>query len=149
LLPEPERVMPVAPAAARAPMRWLWPGAAVALAAGLAIASWVVPKKPEPIPVQVVHAPPPLSPILPVEVLRPEPEVQAAAQPSVRSAMARTARPKRAVSNPKDYFLALDDEPIESGVIMRVAIGPGDAQADIVFDTGGRARAIRLVTNKY
>ena len=47
-LGEPEtalRSMPMPPRApSRPPLRWLWPGAAVALAAGLAIASFIVPK---------------------------------------------------------------------------------------------------------
>jgi hypothetical protein len=47
-----------------------------------------------------------------------------------------------------DYFLALDDEPIESGVVMRVGVDPGNLQADIVFGPDGRAHAIRLVSGK-
>jgi hypothetical protein len=42
-------------------------------------------------------------------------------------------------------FVALDDEPFESGVIVRMAVTPGKAQADIVFGPDGRARAFRLV----
>jgi hypothetical protein len=43
------------------------------------------------------------------------------------------------------YFVALDDEPFESGVIMRVGVKPGNVQADIVFGPDGRAHAFRLV----
>ena len=43
------------------------------------------------------------------------------------------------------YFVALDDEPFESGVIMRVDVKPGNVQADIVFGHDGRAHAFRLV----
>jgi hypothetical protein len=43
------------------------------------------------------------------------------------------------------YFVALDDEPFESGVIMRVDVKPGNVQADIVFGPDGRAHAFRLV----
>ena len=41
--------------------------------------------------------------------------------------------------------MALDDEPFESGVIMRVDVNPGNVQADIVFGPDGRAHAFRLV----
>ena len=41
--------------------------------------------------------------------------------------------------------MALDDEPFESGVIMRVDVKPGNIQADIVFGPDGRAHAFRLV----
>jgi hypothetical protein len=43
-----------------------------------------------------------------------------------------------------DYYLALDDEPIETGVVMRVALGPAEVPADVIFDQEGRARAIRF-----
>jgi hypothetical protein len=43
------------------------------------------------------------------------------------------------------YFVALDDEPFDSGVIMRVDVKPGNLQADIVFGPDGRAHAFRLV----
>ena len=57
---------------------------------------------------------------------------------AVRAACERTA-PEPA------YFVALDDEPFESGVIMRVDVKPGNVQADIVFGPDGRAHAFRLV----
>jgi hypothetical protein len=45
-----------------------------------------------------------------------------------------------------DYFLALDDDPIELGVVVRVALdGAAAVQADVVFDADGRPRAIRPV----
>jgi hypothetical protein len=68
--------------------------------------------------------------------------------PAVRPASAKVLRRKPSTSPEMDYFVALDDQPIESGVIMRMAIQPGNAQADIVFDPAGRARAIRLVSNR-
>jgi hypothetical protein len=46
---------------------------------------------------------------------------------------------------PSDPFIALDDEPIESGIVMRVEL-PGSTPADIVFSPDGRARAVRLVS---
>jgi anti-sigma factor RsiW len=131
----------------RTPSRWLWTGAAVALAAGLAIASLIVQKRQEAGP--TAQAPTPV-----VTPFVQAPPVQPVAQdpasvPVAQSAVVRTSPRKPTVKPGRDYFLALDDEPIESGVIMRVAIQPGNAQADIVFDPGGRARAIRLVSNKH
>jgi hypothetical protein len=45
----------------------------------------------------------------------------------------------------RQVFLALDDEPIETGVVIRVALGDAGIPADVVFGADGRARAIRLV----
>jgi hypothetical protein len=45
------------------------------------------------------------------------------------------------------YFLALDDEPFEVGVVRRVALGPEEVPADVVFGPDGRARAIRLLND--
>jgi predicted anti-sigma-YlaC factor YlaD len=148
-LPQPETTVRMRPMPSRAPSRalsrWLWPGAAVALAAGLAIASFTVQKRQE-LP-QVAQVAPNL-PAVPVEpVITALPETTPA--PTARAAVAKLPVRKRNAAASMDYFLALDDEPIESGVIMRVAVQPGNAQADIVFDPGGRARAIRLVSNKY
>jgi hypothetical protein len=143
-LPEFEPVAKMEPAPSRAASRWLWPGAAVALAAGLAIASLVLPRKQEQ-PPPVARIAPPVAAESPLEVVRPSEPV---ALPIARPSMVRSARSKRPVAAKQDYFLALDDEPIESGVILRVAVEPGKAQADIVFDPGGRARAIRLVSDK-
>jgi anti-sigma factor RsiW len=131
------------PMASRTPSRWLWTGAAVALAAGLAIASFIAQKPQEAGP--TAQAPPQVVPVEPVQPSLPE----VAPAPAAHSAVVRSSPRKSAAKPDRDYFLALDDEPIESGVIMRVAIQPGNAQADIVFDPGGRARAIRLVSNKY
>ena len=43
------------------------------------------------------------------------------------------------------YYLALDDEPIDTGVVMRVALDGTGIQADVIFDAEGRPRAIRTV----
>jgi hypothetical protein len=146
-LPEP-KIVPMRPVPARAPSRWLWPGAAVALAAGLAIASIVVQHRDDPAPVAVRNTPPVVR-----EPLTPEPVATGEIRPvttaqTARPAVAKVLRRKPAASPEMDYFVALDDQPIESGVIMRMAIQPGNAQADIVFDPAGRARAIRLVSNR-
>jgi hypothetical protein len=42
-------------------------------------------------------------------------------------------------------FVALDDEPIDTGVVVRVAVGPNQVQADVIVGPDGRARAFRLV----
>jgi hypothetical protein len=55
---------------------------------------------------------------------------------------------KRQPAKPRataDYYLALDDDPIETGVVMRVALGPAELPADVIFDQDGRARAVRLI----
>jgi hypothetical protein len=121
---------------ARTSGSWAWTGAAVALAAGLAIAAMVLPKQE---PRRVVQVPA----VVPQQVLPQEPAaLPVVAQPrTVASASVRKApRVQRA-----DPFIALDDEPIESGIVMRVEL-PGSTPADIVFSPDGRARAVRLVS---
>ncbi len=58
----------------------------------------------------------------------------------VRRAAARRARPA-----PVQYYMALDEEPIDTGLVMRVAL-PSGMQADVIVDGDGRARAIRPVS---
>jgi hypothetical protein len=116
---------------------WVWTGAAVALAAGLAIAAMLLPKRE---PVKMVQQPPVPAPQAtqqeqPVEI----PMVTASAVPR---AVPVARKPRRTAS--ADPFIALDDEPIESGIVMRVEL-PGSTPADIVFSPDGRARAVRLV----
>ncbi|MCU1232216.1 MAG: putative transrane anti-sigma factor [Candidatus Solibacter sp.] len=113
-----------------------WVGAAVALAAGMGIVAYLVPER----KVLVTTAPQPIA----------EPVSPAVTAPVREPAMA--VRPARNVTRPASRrvldagdFVALDDEPFESGVIMRVAVRPGKTQADIVFGPDGRARAFRLV----
>jgi anti-sigma factor RsiW len=125
-------------AAARATGSWLWTGAAVALAAGLAIAAMLIPKGE---PVKVTHTPPP-APAQEARVVPEGPAEIPVVAPTRPQAMAVARRPRRAVS--ADPFIALDDEPIESGIVMRVEL-PGSTPADIVFSPDGRARAVRLV----
>jgi hypothetical protein len=64
--------------------------------------------------------------------------------PVERPAPHRPRRARRAAQETA-YFVALDDEPFESGVIMRMDVKPGNVQADIVFGPDGRAHAFRLV----
>jgi hypothetical protein len=143
-LPAVERVTAVA--ARQVVVRRLWPAAAVAVAAGLAVASFVLPKRETAPPVARVVTPAPQA--RPVEVAPPDPAVVPVEQ-AARPVLVRSPKGARRPAASMDYFVALDNDPIESGVIMRMAIQPGNTQADIVFDPGGRARAIRLVSNKY
>jgi hypothetical protein len=57
----------------------------------------------------------------------------------------RTPRREQPEALEPGYFVALDNEPIESGIIMRVDVMPGNVQADIVLGPDGRARAFRVV----
>ena len=147
-LPEPEvetlHVPLRMPGRASSRPRIGWVGAAVALAAGLGIAAYVVPR-PQVNPVVTAVAPP----VVPAPVAVPQTVTVVTAPAGERSLAVRPARRLtrptiRPVVNAGD-FVALDDEPFESGVIMRVAVTPGSTQADIVFGPDGRARAFRLV----
>ena len=57
----------------------------------------------------------------------------------------KPAPPKTAqVARP---FIALDNEPIETGMVVRVAFGPDQVLADVIITPDGRPRAYRLVEN--
>jgi anti-sigma factor RsiW len=126
---------PVTARAARARTvgSWRWTAAAVAIAAGLALATLIVPKREAP-RTPVARVPVPL-PVAPPTVVAPPLEEPGPVEAAIR--------PRRRVER-AEPFLALDDEPIESGIVMRVTV-PGSTPADIVFSPDGRARAIRLV----
>ena len=141
LLPEWGAAMPGPASLARAPhRRRSWAGIAVALAAGLALAAYLLPDR---VPREaVVHpAPAPAPPLVAAAAAETAPSPAA---PAVPAAARRPRRARRAAPE-TSYFVALDDEPFESGVIMRVDVKPGNVQADIVFGPDGRARAFRLV----
>jgi hypothetical protein len=115
----------------------------VAVAACLALAVYLMPNR-QPreealvLPVRVpVAAPPPVAAT--AAAMTPAP-----VEPAERPAPRRARRVRASAPEP-DYFVALDDEPFESGVIMRVDVKPGNVQADIVFGPDGRAHAFRLV----
>lgn len=120
-----------------------WVGIAVAVAACLALAAYLLPER---ISRQVALAPPAPAPVLaapPVAVAA----IEIAPVPAVPAEAPLPRRPRRVRRPAPDpaYFVALDDEPFESGVIMRVGVTPGNVQADIVFGPDGRAHAFRLV----
>ena len=52
-----------------------------------------------------------------------------------------TVRPRRRTPQ-LQYFLAFDEEPIDTGTVMRVAL-EGGIEADVIVDASGRPRAIR------
>lgn len=57
--------------------------------------------------------------------------------------------PAPAVAQQKDAsFVALDNEPIDAGLVVRVSLGPNNVQADVIMSADGRARAYRLVSNQ-
>ena len=129
--------------AAKSSGSWAWTGAAVALAAGLAIAAMLIPKQEAP---TVVRAPKVEQPQQ-AQVVQPErvvEEIPVATAPSPSAKVASVRRAPRAKL--ADAFIALDNEPIESGIVMRVEL-PGSTPADIVFSPDGRARAVRLVSS--
>ncbi len=152
-----------APLAAIIPMppiipmpRRSWRGVAAigAMAAGLAIAALTVALRPASnnakhatatYPNPVASLPTPDVPAQHVSLTHPR-----HTRPEPRAAVfTPTAAP--AAAQPADtgngYFLALDDEPIETGIVMRVASPSGDFQADVIVGPDGRAHAIRIVTD--
>src|SRR5262249_38401408 len=145
----PRRV--AAPARARSSERHVWAAAALALAAGVAIAIWLAPKPEEegrPVEAKVQTVTPAVvDPVQTVEI----PVVRPSARPPVEERVVPMARPastrpvRRAPSRP--VFVSLDDEPVETGIILRVALGEAGIPADVIFGTDGRAHAIRLVSN--
>jgi anti-sigma factor RsiW len=56
--------------------------------------------------------------------------------------------PSPAVALQKAEFVALDNEPIDAGLVVRVSLGPNNVQADVIISADGRARAYRLVSNQ-
>jgi hypothetical protein len=140
--PEPRRAN-----GSRAPIsgRW-WIG--LAAAAGLILAALFLPRHQG---ADTVSGPAPLA----VSTYSANIAAHATEPPAVVAAPARIAvlprrvrRPRLPVRTVSDEFLALDDEPFETGVVMRVGVEPGNVQADVVFGPDGRAHAIRLVSTR-
>jgi hypothetical protein len=137
LLPEWSGAMPRAAGAAKQRPNWI--GIAVALAACLAVAAYLLPSRTPREEALVLPAPaPPSSPVA----------TTVAEMTPVLAEQRAPRRPRRVRQTAPEpaYFVALDDEPFESGVIMRVDVKPGNVQADIVFGSDGRAHAFRLVS---
>ena len=144
LLPEWTAAAPRATAPAKRRVRRPgWVGIAVAVAACLALAAYLKPNRhaEEQAVVQPVLAPVAVAPPVAVATAAVSPvPVEQVGRPAPRR-----VRRVRATAPEPAYFVALDDEPFESGVIMRVDVKPGNVQADIVFGPDGRAHAFRLV----
>jgi anti-sigma factor RsiW len=147
---------PAVPIRRRQPVRrWRqWAGAGAAIAAGIAIAAMMIPKGPGPGSRQVMTPVPETSIAGIAPVPTPAPVIsEAAVQPQgapsrERLALAARARLKLAAQKPKlprDVFIALDDEPMETGVVVRMTLGEEEIPADVVFGKDGRARAVRLI----
>lgn len=127
--------------------RWRqWAGAGAAIAAGIAIAAMLIPKSSGPAaalaPESAITAAPP------ERAAAPEAPVvsEVGTAPSrARLAGSRVALPPRRRQLPRDVFLALDDEPIETGLVVRMTLGEEEIPADVVFGKDGRARAVRLI----
>ena len=128
--------------------RWIWVGAAAALAAGLVLGFVGMPKRQVPVTavapaaIPVVRAVPD-----PIEPERPH-AVSAAARPGRVRAAQSVKRPSPSEVRSSDDFISLDDEPIGTGVVLRVELGPKGIPADVIFGSDGRPHAIRLVGNK-
>jgi hypothetical protein len=57
----------------------------------------------------------------------------------------RAKPPAPAMAQQKAEFVALDNEPIDAGLVVRVSLGPDNVQADVIVSADGRPRAYRLV----
>jgi len=147
-LPVPDRTVSISRAPRRAKgATWRWAGAAAALAAGLLLGIALMPKHPPQVTV-VVPAPP-------VVRARPdpvEPEAPRFVNAAARPGRVRPAQQVKRNTLPEvrssDDFVSLDDEPISTGVVLRVELGPKGVPADVIFGSDGRPHAIRLVNNK-
>jgi anti-sigma factor RsiW len=148
-LMETLQVGPVVSPPAPAQRRWMQrprpvATAILALAAAAALAFVLLAKRTEaPKPELAPHVAPHATPARTV--------MEQAAAPSgagpwpALSSPPRAKSPRRVKPPNVQYYLALDDEPIDTGVVMRVALDGTGVQADVIFDAEGRPRAIRTV----
>lgn len=152
-LAEPEPVVAAPRMPRPAGSMWRWVGAAAALAAGALIGIVAFGRH----ATEVAVAPPAPPAMVRSAVVAPEPLPAETPHPAVTLAAARPARAGLPRGNKKPAapgpqaggpFLALDDEPIESGVVWRVELGPREVPAEVIVDSDGRPRAIRLVNFK-
>ncbi len=140
-LPAEEAVLRMPSLPRRNPAVRRWAGAAGALAASLALALVMLPKTAEK---RVVLAPPPPTAT---------PAVPAALPPvTVKPAIIRRLVPRKKAIPPKpnpqlEYYVALDDEPVEAGIVVRVALDGGRVPADVIVGTDGQPHAIRLISS--
>jgi hypothetical protein len=133
-LPEPEPVRQLPSLPRRSGAAWRW--AAGAVAAALVVAFLWMPKRMEKV---VVTTPP----TLPAPRARPG---LSAPPVTVKPAIIRRVVPVKPKAQ-VDYYVKLDDEPIETGIVIRVGLDDGQVPADVILGPDGRARAIRLVND--
>lgn len=152
-LAEPEPVVAAPRMARRAGPMWRWVGAAAALAAGVLIGIVALHKQ----ATQVAVAPPaPLVVQTAAGIAEPQADsgtahnvvTLAAARPAQAGSSRRNRKPTAPGLQTNNPFLALDDDPIETGVVWRVELGPREVPAEVIVDSDGRPRAIRLVNFK-
>jgi hypothetical protein len=114
------------------PQTWRWAVPVVALAAALLVV-WLLPRTPAPAVVRTATAPridtPAVGPV----------------QRPLKRALRRVVRLRETPDPSLAGFIALDDDPIETAVIVRVTLDDGLAQADVIVGPDGRAHAIRMV----
>jgi Putative zinc-finger len=111
-------------------------GIAAALLVTLLLSHTSAPH-PQPVPAQAVLK------------LAPPRAVSVASAPRVKRAIRRRLRPK---NKPRiEDFIALDNEPLETGIVVRVSLDTGPdgvaIPADVIVGPDGRPRAIRLITD--
>jgi len=132
-LPEAEPLTQLPSLPRRSGASWRW--AAGAVAAAVVVAFLWMPKRTE----NVVMATP----------APPAPQARAAPVPppaTVKPAIIRRVVPVKPKAQ-VDYYVKLDDEPIETGIVVRVGLDGGQVPADVILGPDGRARAIRLVND--
>jgi len=135
-----KRLPPAVPA-------WRWAGVAAALAAAAMIGIALLPKHAPPI-AMAPPEPPAVVPSAPAPTQPHNAVTLAAARPSKAGSPRRNTRPAAPGLQGDGPFLALDDDPIESGTVWRVELGPREVPAEVIVDSDGRPRAIRLVNFK-
>jgi hypothetical protein len=113
-------------------LAWGVPVAAMAVCLLLAIVMW--PRKDVVKVATVIDPHPPQVDSTPVA-----PQPPSAVRATLHRARRRPVVPQEAP------FVALDDEPIETGVVMRVGTESGGIQADVLVGPDGRAHAIRIL----
>jgi anti-sigma factor RsiW len=114
-----------------------WAVAALSLAAAVALGFVLLPKRASQV-AQVVQPPVAAIPA----------EKSPVVVPAARRRPARRRATQPALEQAADYFLRLDDEPLETGTIVRVGAENGDVQADLILGPDGRAHAIRVIGNQ-
>lgn len=152
-LAEPEPVGAISQMPRRSAPTWRWAGVAAALAAGVIVGIAMLPKHGTPVAVA-----PPTVPAVVETAAGTEPEAAVGtarnvvalggARPVKAGSSRPMTRPRIPVVQSSNPFLALDDDPIETGVVWRVELGPREVPAEVIVDPDGRPRAIRLVNFK-